>query len=207
MTRWDLQTMPIDLLSLAPHKFYGPKGVGILVVRDGVTLVPALTGGGHEDGRRSGTVNVPYAVGAAAALQLAYAEMDVRLAHYQHLRDYLIDGMLTAVPQDCLLTGHPSQRLPQHASFAFRGLSGNDLLMHLDMVGICASSGSACKTGNPRPSAILEALGLGAAWTSGGLRFTVGQQNSLADVDTVLAAMPGIITRLRQLQGQFAAIN
>lgn len=201
-TRWNLTEMPIDLLTLAPHKFYGPKGVGILYVRDGVRLVSALTGGGQEDGRRSGTVNVAFAVGAAQALQLAQMQLDERVAHYTRLRDHLITGVLAAIPADDIrLTGHPTERLPHHASFALRGLSGNDLLIHLDMAGFSASSGSACKTGNPKPSAILQAIGLGAEWTTGGLRFTVGAQNTQADVDALITAMPRVVAQVRQFGG------
>jgi len=199
--RWDLAAMPIDLMSMAPHKFYGPKGFGILYARAGIELVTSLTGGGQENGRRAGTSNVPYAVGAAKAMQLAMAELDERNAHHQHLRDRLIDGLLTAFPDDCILTGHPTRRLPHNASFAFRNLSGNDLLMHLDVAGIAASSGSACKSGDPQPSRTLAAMGLGAAWTKGGLRLTVGRQNTEADVDYFLEVMPGIVQKMRQLAG------
>jgi cysteine desulfurase len=201
---WDMAQMPIDLMSIAPHKFYGPKGVGVLYARRGVELVASLTGGGQEDGRRSGTVNVPFAVGAAKAFELAMVELEERNNHYQTLRDHLIDGILAAFPGDCLLTGHPTERLPHNASFAFRNVDGNNLLMHLDMVGVAASSGSACKTGNPKPSAILEAIGLDAAWTKGGLRLTVGKQNSLDDIEYVVGIMPGIIEKLQKLNLLFA---
>ncbi|MBK8902009.1 MAG: cysteine desulfurase [Anaerolineaceae bacterium] len=204
-TRWDMQTMPIDLISFAPHKFYGPKGVGILVVRDGIELVSALTGGGQEDGRRSGTVNVAFAVGAAEAFKLAQENLDAQLAHYTSLRDQLIAGVLAAVPaDDIMLTGHPTGRMPHHASFALKNLSGNDLLMHLDMAGICASSGSACKTGDPKPSAILETIGLDPAWTKGGLRFTVGSQNTPAHIEHVIQAMPTVVAKVRKVSQLFA---
>ena len=202
--RWDMAEMPIDLMSMSSHKFYGPKGIGLLFVRRGVRLIASLAGGGQEDGRRSGTVNVPFAVGAAKAFELAMTEMDKRNGHYQTLRDRLMDGFLTTFPDDCVLTGHPTERLPHHASFAFRNVDGNNLLMHLDMAGIAASSGSACKTGNPRPSAVLEALGLDAAWTKGGLRITVGQQNSQEDIDYVLEAMPNIIEKLQKMNLLYA---
>ncbi len=198
-TRWNMTEMPIDLISLAPHKFYGPKGVGILYVRDGVNLVSALTGGGQEEGRRAGTVNVPYAVGGAEAFRLAQVEMDERLAHYKMLRDKLIEEVLTAVPHDAILTGHPSERLPHNASFAFRSISGNDLIMHLDMAGIAASSGSACNTGNPKPSQVLQAIGLSEEWTTGGLRLTVGMQNSLEDIEYVIQILPGVVKKLQKL--------
>jgi len=200
ITRWNLQEMPIDLLSIAPHKFYGPKGVGILYARQGIELVSSLTGGGQENGRRSGTVNVAFAVGAAKAFELAQNELEERLAHYASLRDRLIQGILAAIPpEDITLTGHPDERLPHHASFALRHLNGNDLLMHLDMAGISASSGSACKTGNPKPSPILEAIGLGPEWTSGGLRFTVGTQNSLEEIEYVIATLPAVVAKLEQI--------
>ncbi|HFQ93256.1 MAG TPA: cysteine desulfurase [Anaerolineae bacterium] len=199
-TRWNMGEMPIDLLSIAPHKFYGPKGVGILYVRRGIELVSSLTGGGQEDGRRSGTVNVAFAVGAAKAFELAQTEMAERTIHYTTLRDRLIQGILAAIPpEDIILTGHPDERLPHHASFALRHLSGNDLLMHLDMAGISASSGSACKTGNPKPSPILEAIGLGAEWTTGGLRFTVGTQNTPEDIEYAISALPNVVAKVGQI--------
>ncbi len=199
-TRWDMATMPIDLLSVAPHKFYGPKGVGIFYARQDVALVSAITGGGQENGRRPGTVNVPLAVGAAEALRLAVTHMDEHVTHYQTLRDKLIDGVLTQFPDDAILTGHPTERLPHNASFAFRHINANDLLMHLDMAGIAASSGSACKTGNPKPSAVLQALGLDDKWHSSGLRLTVGKQNTPADIDTTLESLASIVPKLYKLQ-------
>ncbi|HID53311.1 MAG TPA: cysteine desulfurase [Anaerolineae bacterium] len=199
-TRWNMPEMPIDLLSIAPHKFYGPKGVGVLYVRQGIELISSLTGGGQEDGRRSGTVNVAFAVGAAKAFTLAQNEMAERIAHYTTLRDRLIQGILAAIPpEEIILTGHPDERLPHHASFALRHLSGNDLLMHLDMAGISASSGSACKTGNPKPSPILEALGLGAEWTTGGLRFTVGAQNTPEEIEYAINTLPDVVAKVGQI--------
>ena len=197
--------MPIDLLSIAPHKFYGPKGVGILYVRDGLQLTPFLTGGSQEEGRRAGTVNVPFAVGAAKAFELTQADMDHHITHYTTLRDQLIDSILTQLPDDeCILTGHPIDRLPHHASFAFRHINGNDLLIHLDMAGISASSGSACKTGNPKPSAILQAMGLDAEWTTGGLRLTVGTQTTAEDIAYVVETIPAVVTKVKKMNALFA---
>lgn len=202
--RWDTTSMPIDLISFAPHKFYGPKGVGILYARDGIELLSHLTGGGQEEGRRAGTSNVAFAVGASKSFSLAMAELEDRNRHYRQLRDRLIEGFMETMPEDCILTGHPTERLPHNASFAFRNVSGNDLLMHLDLAGVAASSGSACKVGDPKPSATLESLGLGDEWTRGGLRLTVGQQNRIEDVEYVIELMPSIITKLRTLR---SAIN
>jgi cysteine desulfurase len=196
---WNMSNMPIDLMSIAPHKFYGPKGVGVLYVREGIRLEPSLTGGGQESGRRPGTENVAFAVGAAEALRVAIEELPQTLTHYRSLRDRLITGILTALPDDSILTGHPQQRLPHNASFAFCDISGNDLLMHLDIAGIAASSGSACKSGDPKPSATLEAVGLGPEWTKGGLRLTVGRQNSVDEIDYVLSIIPSIIKKLQKL--------
>ena len=202
---WNLATEPVDLLTIAPHKFYGPKGVGILIVRPGVELVPALTGGSHENGLRAGTLNVPLIVGAAAALRLAMAEQAARLAHVLPLRDRLLQGVMATLPNECIVTGHPTARLPHHASFAFRNLSGNDLLMHLDMAGIAASSGSACSSGDPKPSPVLQALGLAPEWTKGGLRLTLGRQNTTADVDAVISELPAIVASLIAVETGFAA--
>jgi cysteine desulfurase len=159
-----------------------------------------LTGGGQENGRRAGTSNVAYAVGTAVALQLVADELGERTAHYRTLTAQLTDGLLAAFPDTCRQTGHPTDRLPHNASFAFRRLSGNDLLMHLDMAGISASSGSACKSGNPKPSAILQAIGLDERWSKGGLRFTVGHQTNPTDIDATLSALQTIIPRLQKLE-------
>jgi len=158
-----------------------------------------LTGGGQEDGRRAGTSNVAFAVGTAVALQLVDQELESRAAHYQALTRRLTTGLLAAFPEDCRQTGHPTDRLPHNASFAFRHLSGNDLLMHLDMAGIAASSGSACKTGNPKPAATLQAIGLDDAWTKGGLRLTVGMQTTQEDIDYTLEKLQAIVGRLQRL--------
>lgn len=204
VTSWDMQTMPLDLASFAPHKFYGPKGIGFLYVREGVDLLSSLTGGSQEEGRRAGTSNLPYAVGAAEALRLALNQREENVAHYQTLRDRLIAGILEALPEGTRLTGHPEERLPHNASFAFQHVSGNDLLIQLDTVAVAASSGSACTTGNPKPSAVLEALGLDASWTKGGLRLTVGQQNTEAEVERVIEAVAASVRTMRRFQGQYA---
>jgi cysteine desulfurase len=203
--RWNMAEEPIDLMTIAPHKFYGPKGVGLLIVRPGIDLRPSQTGGGHEGGLRAGTLNVPLIVGAVEAFRLAMAELDERRAHNLALRDRLLTELPAALPDLCLVTGHPTDRLAHNASFAFRGLSGNDLLMHLDVAGVAASSGSACSSGDPKPSAVLEGIGLGPEWTKGGLRLTVGLQNTDADVDYVVDALPRIVRDLLAVEEGFAA--
>ena len=201
---WDMSVQPIDLLSIAAHKFNGPKGVGILYIRDGVDIIPSTTGGGQERGLRPGTHNVAFAVGVAKALELAQADRETRIAHDLKLRDQMIAGVLDALPNDVVLTGHPTERLPFHASFAIRHLKGNDMLMHLDMEGIAASSGSACSVGNPKPSRILDALGLSDAWLSGGLRFTVGVGNSADDIEAAIAALVKTVDKLKRLTLKYA---
>ena len=205
--RWNLSEEPVDLMTVAPHKFYGPKGVGILVVRPGVELISSQSGGRHEGGLRAGTLNVPLIVGAAEALRLAVEKLDERTGHVLPLRDRLLAELPAALPGLCRVTGHPSDRLPHHASFAFRGLSGNDLLIHLDVAGIAASSGSACSSGDPKPSAVLQALGLGEDWTTGGLRLTLGRQNTNEDVDFTVNALTEIVHKLAALEAGLSAAD
>lgn len=198
--KWRLDELLIDMMSIAPHKFGGVKGIGILYVRDGVELRPMWTGGGQERGVRPGTSNVAFAVGAAEALRLAMAEREQYAQHCATLRDKLIDGVLEQIPADVIqLTGHHTERLPHIASFALKNLKGNDLLMHLDLAGISASSGSACTVGNPEPSHVLEAIGLDSEWVEGSLRFSVGGETTSDDIDTVLKKLPRIITTLRRI--------
>lgn len=194
----DVQALGVDMLSLSSHKFYGPKGAGVLVLRDGVPYLSAQTGAKHEDHRRAGTHNLPGIVGTARALELARAELAENTARLSALRDRLIDGVLSRVP-DAQLSGHPADRLAGHASFVFRHVESNTLLMLLDQHGIAASSGSACKTGNPQPSPLLEALGFGPDWTRGGLRLTLGHSTTEAEIDTVLDVLPQAVERVRAL--------
>jgi cysteine desulfurase len=192
----DVGRLGVDLLALGAHKFYGPKGVGVLYVRAGHKLLPAQTGGAHENAVRAGTPNVPYIAGLAAALKITAAERATHNAHFARLREQLIAGVLARVP-GAALTGHPRQRLPNHASFVIPGIDGNELLMHLDLAGIGASSGSACKTGDPEPSEVLLALGLAREVALGSLRLTVGRPTSEADVERLQSTLPGIVDKMR----------
>lgn len=195
----DVEALGVDMLSLSAHKFYGPKGVGALYVREGIDILPAQSGGSHEDGRRAGTHNTPFIVGMAKALELAYAELEIRAAHYQTMRDLLIDGVLTCIP-NAQLSGHREQRLPSHASFIFEGVDGNTLLMHLDLKGIAASSGSACKTGNPEPSGVLLAMGYTPQAALGSLRLTVGMQTSEDDIAYTVDVLKETVAKLYHLR-------
>lgn len=194
----DVQELAVDMLSMSAHKFYGPKGVGLLYVKNGTDILPVQTGGSHEFGLRSGTHNVPLIVGMAKALELAYAENDERVEHLAARRDQLIDGVLNKIP-DVELTGSMVNRLPSHASFVFKHIDGNALLMHLDAQGIGASSGSACKTGNPEPSQVILSLGYDNDWALGSLRLTVGMHTTTEDIDYVLSVLPKTIEKLRAM--------
>ena len=194
----DLQDLGVDLLALGAHKFYGPKGIGALYVRNGTALLPSQTGGGQEHALRAGTQNVPYIVGLAEAFRLTVAERDRRAAHVLPLRDQIIGRVLEAVP-DARLTGHPEVRLPNHASFAFKDMDGNLLLTLLDSAGFACSSGSACKTGNPEPSEVMAAIGLPPQWGLGSLRITLGKDSTAAQVEAFLDVLPGLVEKARDL--------
>ncbi|MCY4464306.1 MAG: cysteine desulfurase family protein [Chloroflexi bacterium] len=194
----DVGALGVDMLSLSAHKFYGPKGVGILYIREGIELASAITGGGHEHGQRAGTHNTAGIVGLAKALELAHDENAERSAHFSRLRNRLVAGVLQAV-SGAELSGHPVQRLPSHASFVLPGIDANALLMHLDMWGISASSGSACKVGDPAPSEILLALGYSPEAAKCGLRLSVGTSTTTSDIDYVVDVLADASKKLRNL--------
>ena len=193
----DVTQLQVDLLTLSAHKFYGPKGVGILYIRQGTRLQPQVLGGSQERNRRAGTENVPGIVGAAAALELARGEREAETARLLSLRDRLIAGML-ALP-DVRLTGHPTQRMPNSASFTLAGVEGESLLLNLDLVDIAASSGSACTSGDIEPSHVLTAMGISAAQARGALRLTLGRTNTEEDIVYMLERIGEILPRLRAL--------
>jgi cysteine desulfurase len=195
----DVEALNVDLLALGAHKFYGPKGVGALYVRKGTGLTPTQTGGSQEFGLRAGTSNIPYIVGLAEALRLAQEERQARIELLKPLRDGLAGRILEEIPAS-RLTGHPVERLPNHASFVFENLDGNALLAALDVEGFACSSGSACKTGSPEPSEVLAALGLEPAWSLGSLRVTLGAGTTAQDIQAFLEALPQVVARLRALQ-------
>jgi len=194
----DVEKLGVDLMSLGGHKFYGPKGVGALYVRKGTGLVPHLTGGGQEFGLRAGTQNIPYIVGFAEALRLAAEERESRTAHVKPLRDQIIGHVLEEI-SDSQLTGHPENRLPNHASFVFKDVDGNLLLQMLDSAGFACSSGSACKTGNPEPSEVISSLGYSRDWALGSLRVTLGVDSTPEHVELFLKTLPGLVEKARSL--------
>ncbi len=192
----DVQALQVDAMTLGGHKLYGPKGVGVLYLRGGTPFDPVQTGGSHEHGRRAGTENVPSIVGMAKALELAEAERMAETARLTVLRDQLIGGILEAV-DGAQLTGSHTQRLANHASFVIRGVEAEGVLIGLDMIGVAASSGSACTSGAQRPSHVLEAMGVSARDAVGALRLSLGHSNSPADVRLVLAELPRIVDQIR----------
>lgn len=188
----------VDLLAIGAHKFYGPKGVGALYVRRGTSIIPSQTGGKQENALRAGTQNIPYIVGLAEAFRMAQEGAEERANRLRPMRDHLIGQVLEEIPR-VRLTGHPVERLPNHASFVFEGVDGNTLLMMLDVAGFACSSGSACKTGNPQPSDVLTAIGLSRSWALGSLRVTLGQYTTPDDVDAFLKVLPEVVERARRL--------
>ena len=194
----DVNALGVDALSTSAHKFYGPKGVGFLYLRQGTPFRPLLTGGGHEGNRRAGTENVPYIVGMAKALALVEDERPTEMARLRVLRDKLIDTILAEI-EGAQLTGPGTDgalRLDNHASFVIRGLEAEGILIGLDLAGIAASSGSACTSGAQRPSHVLEAMNISAADAVGGLRLSLGHSNGSDDVAYVLTQLSRIVENL-----------
>jgi len=189
----DTEPLGVDLLSIAAHKFYGPKGVGALYVRRGTRLLPQTQGGGQERGRRSGTENVAGIVGLAEALLLA---QDASFDGLRLLSERLIEELPRRVP-GCQVTGHPTQRLPGHTSFVFKDVEIASVLLGLDKRDIWASSGSACTSRSSEPSHVLVAMGLSREWLFGALRVTFGLDNAPMDVDVLLDAIPEFVAAAR----------
>jgi cysteine desulfurase len=193
----DVNELNVDFMALSAHKFYGPKGVGVMFVRDGAPYLPTLTGGGHERGRRPGTVNVAGAVATAAAIKYASAQRDEQAARLLGLRDRLVQGVLAQTP-DARISGHPQERLPHHASFVFKGVDGETLLMALDIEGIAISTGSACTSGDPEPSPVLLAMGIPREWALGGLRISLGYHTSAEEIERVIEVLPRCVEQVRR---------
>lgn len=192
----DVNDWNVDLLSLSGHKFHGPKGVGALYIRKGTRIHNLIEGGAQERGLRAGTENVPGIVGMGEALSLAAAELSEYTAHVTALRDRLIHGVLSAVP-DARLNGHPVLRLPGNVNFSFPGVEGESLLMRLDLAGIACSSGSACTSGSLEPSHVLSAMGLSPDTARSSVRFSLGRDNTAEEIDWVLTVLPPIVEDLR----------
>ena len=192
----DVNALNVDALAVSAHKFNGPKGVGFLYLRQGTPFQSTQTGAGHESDRRAGTENVPLIVGMAAALALADGEREAENARLRVLRDRLIGGILEEV-EGAQLTGSPTHRLDNHASFVIEGVEAEGILIGLDLAGIAASSGSACTNASQRPSHVLEALGIPHRLAAASLRLTLGYSTTPSHVETLLSELPRIVHRIR----------
>lgn len=193
----DVQELGVDMLSMTAHQFYGPKGVGALYIREGTRIVPLIYGGIQEGGRRAGTENVAGIVGMGEAARLAQEELPARMAHVQKLRDKLIAG-ISAMP-NVYLTGHPQNRVPNHASFVVEFIEGEAMLLMLAMKGMYTASGSACSSKALKSSPVLLSLGVPTALAQGSIVFTLGQGNTEEDIDYALTEMPQIVEKLRAM--------
>ncbi|MEA1905920.1 MAG: cysteine desulfurase NifS [Euryarchaeota archaeon] len=197
-TELDVRKMNIDMLSLSSHKIYGPKGVGALYVSKELKIDPLLYGGGHEMGIRAGTENISGIVGFAKAVSLACERFESDTAHLVKLRDMLINGMFDSI-DDLFLNGHRAKRLPNNANLRFMFVEGEAMLMHLDINGIAASTGSACSSASLDPSHVLLALGIPQEDVHGSIRFTLGRENTEEEIKYVLEVFPTIIEKLRAI--------
>ncbi len=202
----NVEELGVDLLSLSAHKFYGPKGVGALYIRSGHKPQNLIFGGGQERGRRAGTENVAGIIGLAEALYLSMQDVEERRLKLAEMRDYLISRVLTEIP-DTILNGHMTKRLPGNANFSFKYIEGEALLLHLDLAGICGSSGSACTSGSLDPSHVLLSIGLPHEIAHGSLRLTLGDDNTYSQIDYTVDELKRIVALLRKMSPLYPANN
>ncbi|HUY98850.1 MAG TPA: cysteine desulfurase family protein [Thermomicrobiaceae bacterium] len=194
----DVQALDVDLVSLSGHKFYAPKGVGLLYVRRQTPILWQQSGGAQENNHRAGTENVAAIYGMAVALKTAYRELEARNAHLGALRDRLIEGLLERIPGTGL-NGDARCRLPGNVNVSFQGVEGETVLLNLDMQGIAASSGSACTTGSTEPSHVLSAMGIPPNLVNGSIRLTLGKDNTAEEIDRTIAVLVDAVARLRRM--------
>ena len=191
-----------DMLSFSAHKFYGPKGIGVLYIRSGLKIEKLVSGGHQERSMRGGTTNVPAVVGMAEALRIATQSLDENAAYVSAIRDHFIHRVLREIPY-VKLNGHPEKRLPANANFSFRYIEGESLLFSLDLKNIAVSSGSACSSGSLEPSHVLLAMGLPEGLAHGSIRFSFGKGNTMEEADYTVDALKEIVLRLRALSPLF----
>ncbi len=194
----DVKELGVDLLSMAAHQFYGPKGAGALYVREGLRIVPLIYGGIQEGGRRAGTENVPAIVGMGVAAELAKKELPERMAHVKRLRDKLVKETMARI-ENIYFTGHPEERLPGHASFCVEFIEGEAMLLMLAAKGIYGASGSACSSKALKASPILLSMGIPAQLAQGSVVFSLGKDNTEEEIDYFINEFPQIIKRLREI--------
>ena len=202
----DVKELNIDLLSLSAHKFYGPKGIGVLYIKQGVKLDSLISGGGQERNKRAGTENVPSIVGLGKAIELAYENIDEHNEKLLYLREKLITKIENTIPY-VKLNGHRTERLPSNVNFCFEFIEGESLLLSLDLVGIAGSSGSACTSGTLDPSHVLLAIGLPHEIAHGSLRLSLGDFNTEEEIDYVVKELAEIVERLRQMSPLYERVK
>ncbi|AAO35633.1 cysteine desulfurase NifS [Clostridium tetani] len=195
----DVKDMNIDMLSMAGHKFYGPKGIGALYIRKGVRIENLIHGGGQEKGKRGTTENVPGIVGIGKAIELATEHLYEEKERLTKMRDRLIEGLMNKIPHTKLNGPTGDKRLPNNVNLSFIGIEGETLLLDLDFEGVCASTGSACASGSLDPSHVLLSIGLSHGIAHGSLRLTLGEGSTEEDVDYILNTLPDIVKRRREM--------
>ena len=194
----NVDKLGVDLLSISAHKFYGPKGVGLLYIKQGTRISPLIHGGAQEWNKRASTHNVPGIVGLAKAAQLAIVEKDERVKHYSHLRDKLIKLIFEKI-EDVKLNGHPEKRLPNNCHIILKYVEGESMLLKLDAIGIEVATGSACSSGSLEPSHVLLSIGITPEDAHGSLRLTIGRLTTEQDIDYVGEHLPKIVDDLRRM--------
>jgi len=194
----DVNQLGVDMLSISSHKLHGPKGVGALYLRSGVNIMPLVQGGGHERGLRPGTENIPGIVGFAKAMSISKEQLEEDSKHMQHLRDSMIKKIQSRIPH-VRLNGHEKTRLPNNVNMSFRHVEGESLLMLLDMNGVAVSTGSACSSKSQKASHVLTAIDPGVEYIHGSLRFTLGRDNTMEEIDIVVDLLEEAVMKLRQL--------
>lgn len=203
----NVQDMGVDMLSLSAHKFHGPKGVGVLYIRNGVRIDNLIHGGGQERGKRAATENLAGIAGLDKALEIAVTDLEKNTVHMKKMRDRLIEGIRKNIPY-CRLNGpEDERRLCNNVNFSFKYVEGESILMMLDMKNIAASSGSACASGSLDPSHVLLAIGLPHEIAHGSLRLSVGEDTTEEEVDYVIEALPPIIKRLREMSPLYEGVE
>lgn len=202
----NLEELKVDLLSISAHKIYGPKGIGALYIRQGVKIDPLVQGGGQERNRRAGTENVPYIAGFGKAIEMATANISEKASRLSELRDYFIRTVQDKIDYT-RLNGHPTKRLPGNVNISFQYIEGESLLLSLDMVGVGASSGSACTSGSLDPSHVLLAIGLNHETAHGSLRLSLGDFNTREEIDYTVEKLIEIVARLRSMSPLYEKIK
>lgn len=194
----DVQELGIDLLSISSHKLYGPKGIGALFIKNGVSIDPVILGGGQENGLRSGTENVANIVGFGKACEIAKTHLDENMSNVKKLRDYMIKKILDEIPE-VTLNGHSESRLPNNVHFTFLGVNGEDLIIKLDEFGIAASTGSACSVNTQKASHVLESMGFSLEQITGSLRLTLGIFNNENEINETVEVLKKVVKELRSV--------